>query len=252
MTNQIRSLLTLLGVAAFVAMSCNDAYQFSLNGRNISTLHVSENDNGGISVVDIPGDEGNPKPTPTPTHTPPNGGTPTPTVTPTTTPTVMPTPCKGLHCSPTPTPTPCNYYWCPSPTPTETPTGTPTVTPTETPTVSPSPTVEPTPSGEICIDVRVTAIGVTSAYVRINGVDIFSEDDFRHNNNFTETRRTTLAIGDNSFDVSYSLRGSPGDVLKIEIFTCPDGENPGVKLYEKTIVRTPGPPESGSDSVPVN
>jgi hypothetical protein len=97
----------------------------------------------------------------------------------------------------------------------------------------------------------VTSIGVTSAEVKLNDDVIFGPDAFdgkSHDTPIVQSRQTFVQTGTNVLDVSYSLRGSPGDSLKVQLFSC---DEPPVLYYERTFIRIPGRPTGGSDTVDI-
>jgi hypothetical protein len=232
---RIETYLLPIGLAlALVAAACSQGAGFGRGGRSSTVLEVTPadpgNEPGDIDIREVPPTSPPPHdgPTPTPTATPRQGSNPTPTPTP------------GPTKTPTPTPTPCTSWHCPTPTPT------PTVTPT--PCVGEScPTPTPTPppcQGEVCVEIVATHIGASSARVELNDEPIFTENQFHNEGHKTGeptvlTKRSTMHYGTNTLDVF--LRGSPGDSLRIQIFSCLDGAHEHA-LYDRTFVREAGRP----------
>ncbi|MFH1017951.1 MAG: hypothetical protein V1798_07200 [Pseudomonadota bacterium] len=157
---------------------------------------------------------------------------------------VPPTNGPGTILTPTTGPTPCEVPNCPTPTPTVTPTTPPGE---NTPTPTPTPTTTPV---TFCGEMVVTHVGVSAARIDLNGDTIFGESDFHNEGNKTGiptvlTHQITLLEGLNTLDVY--LRGSPGDTLRVQIFSCDDKLFEHA-LYDRTFERETGKPPKVSDT----
>ena len=92
------------------------------------------------------------------------------------------------------------------------------------------------------------SIGVSSARVVLNDQTVFAPKDF-HNKDFTETRPVNLIVGTNTLEISFTLRGSPGDQLTVTILDC---DEPPHTLWQRVLRRTTGKPVTIKDDIDVS
>ncbi len=90
-------------------------------------------------------------------------------------------------------------------------------------------------------DFRMTiaSMGVSSAFVKLNGDELFGPSDF-HNKSFEKTVRVSL-LTNNQNEIEVEVRGSPGDQLCVRIYEV-TGDGLPNEFFNRCVDRTAGPP----------